>query len=611
MTASSLSTDVPAVGTLERAGRVSLLRRLLRNPVGAASLAFLGLVVLAAVFAPLLAPQDPDFASASDILASPGGDHLLGADSSGRDILSRLLFASRLSLTGAAIAVAVAAAIGVTAGLLAGYYGRRLESVSSSLSGVLMALPAIVVLLAARTVLGPSPYTTMLVLGVLVCPAFYRVVSAAVAGVRQELYVDAARVSGLSDGRIIARHILTVVRAPAIILAAGIAGIAITVQAGLDFLGLGDPQRPSWGGMLNDAFAAIYRQPLTLLWPSLAIGLTCIALVLLGNAVRDALERSGRPGRRRRRAVVPPAATPVDPVVVHDEAAQARGEELLRVRDLAVGYDQPDGSTTEVVRDVELSVRRGEIHGLIGESGSGKTQTAFAVLRLLSPGGRILRGSIAFEDTDLATLSEREMTRLRGRRIAYVPQEPMSNLDPVFTIGHQLTEPMRVSLGISRSAARSRALELLSRVGIADPPRTFAAYPHQISGGMAQRVLIAGAVSCNPDLLIADEPTTALDVTVQAEVLDLLRDLQRELSMGVLLVTHNLGVVADLCDRVSVMRSGRIVETGPTRGIFADPRHEYTRSLFGAVLEDGPPREPLAALAPSGSAGDTFEGAQA
>ncbi len=611
MTASSLSTDVPGVGTLERAGRVSLLRRLLRNPVGATSSAFLLLVILAAVFAPLLAPQDPDFASASDILATPGGDHLLGADSSGRDILSRLLFASRLSLTGAAIAVSVAAAIGITAGLLAGYYGRWLESVSSSLSGILMALPAIVVLLAARTVLGPSPYTTMLVLGVLVSPAFYRVVSAAVAGVRQELYVDAARVSGLSDGRIIARHILTVVRAPAIILAAGIASIAITVQAGLDFLGLGDPQRPSWGGMLNDAFAAIYREPLTLLWPSLAIGLTCIALVLLGNAVRDALERSGLPGRRRRRrAVVPAAATPADPVVVHDEPAQARGEELLRVRDLAVGYDQPDGSTTEVVRDVELSVRRGEIHGLIGESGSGKTQTAFAVLRLLSPGGRILRGSIAFEDTDLATLSERQMTRLRGRRIAYIPQEPMSNLDPVFTIGHQLTEPMRVALGIGRSEARSRALQLLARVGIPDPQRTFAAYPHQISGGMAQRVLIAGAVSCNPDLLIADEPTTALDVTVQAEVLDLLRDLQRELSMGILLVTHNLGVVADLCDRVSVMRSGRIVETGPTRAIFADPRHEYTRSLLDAVLEDGAPREPLTALAHGRSAVDTPQGAQ-
>jgi len=259
-----------------------------------------------------------------------------------------------------------------------------------------------------------------------------------------------------------------------------------------------------------------------------------------------------------------------------------------------VGYDQPDGSVRTVVEDVSLTVRRGEVHGLIGESGSGKTQTAFSILRLLPAGGRIASGAIEFEGKDLAALSEREMTAVRGRKIAYIPQEPMSNLDPSFTIGHQLTEPMRVVLGIDKAEARERALALLARVGIPDPPRTFAAYPYQISGGMAQRVLIAGAVSCDPDLLIADEPTTALDVTVQAEVLDLLRDLQAELGMGVLLVTHNFGVVADLCDRVSVMQNGRIVETGPARSIFAGPQHPYTQSLFDAILEDGAARGPLA-----------------
>jgi peptide/nickel transport system permease protein len=610
MTATVPSTDVPEIATLERAANVSVLRRLLRNPLGAVPLTFLVLVLLVAVFAPALAPQDPDLASAGDTFLPPGGDHLLGTDGSGRDIWSRLLYASRLSLATSAVAVLVAATLGITAGLVAGYYGRFTESVSSAVSSLLMALPAFVVLLAARTVLGPSAYASMAVLGVLVAPAFYRVVSASVAGVRQELYVDAARVSGLSDARIIARHVLTVVRGPAIILCAGFAGVALTVQAGLDFLGLGDPQAPSWGGMLNDAFTAIYRAPLTLLWPSLAIGLTSIALVLLGSAVSDTLARSGSPRRRRRRGRPAPetAATDAEPAVRHDEPADARGEELLHVRDLAVGYDQPDGTTTEVVHGVELSVRRGEIHGLVGESGSGKTQTAFAVLRLLSPGGRIVRGAIDFEGADLATLSEREMTRLRGRKIAYIPQEPMSNLDPVLTVGHQLTEPMRVALGINRAEARSRALDLLARVGIADPQRTFAAYPHQISGGMAQRVLIAGAVSCGPDLLIADEPTTALDVTVQAEVLDLLRDLQREFRMGVLLVTHNFGVVADLCDRVSVMRNGRIVETGPTRALFADPQHEYTRALFDAVLEDAPPRGTLTPAAADTTGGATAVG---
>jgi len=594
MTVALPAGAVPDVETLERTARASLLRRLLGNPTGIASLGFLLLVVVAGVFAPALAPKDPEKASAADVLAKPGGKYLLGADGSGHDILSRLLYAIRPTIEGATLAVAVAAVLGITAGLVTGYYGKWFAGVSSWVASLLMSLPGIVVLLAARSVLGPSLFGTMFIFGILLAPSFYRVVHAAVSGVRHELYVDAARVSGLSDGRIIARHILTVVRAPAIILAAGVAGIAIAIQAGLDFLGLGDLSRPTWGGMLNDAFNNIFTAPLQLLWPSLAIGLTCMALALLGNALRDELERSGgRKGPRRRRGPAPSLPIQREPVIVHDEIAEPSGEKLLQIRELAVGYSQPDGSVKTVVSDVSLTVSRGEVHGLIGESGSGKTQTAFAVMRLLPAGGRIVGGAIHFEGTELAGLSNKAMVSLRGAKIAYIPQEPMSNLDPAFTIGSQLVEPMRVALGVGKHEAKDRALKLLARVGIPDPQRTFDSYPHQVSGGMAQRVLIAGAVSCNPDLLIADEPTTALDVTVQAEVLDLLRDLQAELNMGVLLVTHNFGVVADLCDRVSVMRSGRIVETGPARSIFADPRHPYTKSLFAAILEDSAPRGPL------------------
>ena len=246
-----------------------------------------------------------------------------------------------------------------------------------------MALPGIMVLLAARSVTGPSIWASMVIFGILMSPAFYRVVSGAVSGVRHELYVDAARVFGLSDARIIGRHILSVVRAPAIILAAGITGIAIAIQAGLDFLGLGDLTKPSWGGMLNDAFANIYTNQLNLLWPSLAIGLTCIALALLGNALRDELERSGSAPKRKRRGSVPrpSSRSVVSRSSCTRRAGEAAGEVLLAVRDLSVGYDQPDGSVKTVVNDVSLTVRRGEVHGLIGESGSGKTQTAFSVLR--------------------------------------------------------------------------------------------------------------------------------------------------------------------------------------------------------------------------------------
>jgi peptide/nickel transport system permease protein len=604
-------TTGPGVSSEIAAARSHLARRMLRNPFGLAALTVLAIIVLAAIFAPLLTSQNPDTASVTNILLPPGGGHLLGTDGAGRDVFARLLYGARYTLAGALLATVVAAILGITSGLVAGYYGKWFESASSWITNVLMALPGIVVLLAARAVLGPSLWTVMIIFGILLAPAFYRLVVAAVSGVRHELFVDAARVSGVSDLRIIGRHILTVVRAPIIIQASIVAGIAIAIQAGLDFLGLGDPTIPTWGNMLNDGFSNMYRDPQLVLWPAIAIALTCIALTLFANALRDELERSTRPRRRRRRAAASTAAASTaaaeaaaaDPAtlasetIVHEEPEAAGAATLLRVEGLAVGYPQTDGSVTRVVDDVSLDIRRGEVHGLIGESGSGKTQTAWSVLRLLPPGGQILAGSIELDGEELTTAGNATMRAIRGERIAYIPQEPMSNLDPSFTIGSQLTEPMRLKLGLSRAEAKTKALDLLARVGIPDPERTFASYPHELSGGMAQRVLIAGAVSCDPSLIIADEPTTALDVTIQAEILDLLRELQKVLGMAVLIVTHNFGVVADLCDRVSVMQSGRIVETGPARAIFADPRHPYTRSLFAAILEEDHARGPYAEAA--------------
>jgi len=613
----SLTTG-PGVSSEIAAARSHLARRMLRNPLGLISITVLALIVLAAIFAPLLTSYNPSTASVLNVLQSPGAGHLLGTDGAGRDVWARLLYGARYTLAGALLATVVAAAIGITAGLISGYYGKWFESTSSWITNVLMALPGIVVLLAARAVLGPSLWTIMIIFGVLLAPAFYRLVVAAVSGVRHELFIDAARVSGVSDFRIIARHILTVVRAPVIIQASIVAGIAIAIQAGLDFLGLGDLTIPTWGNMLNDGFANLYRDPQLVLWPAIAIALTCVALTLFANALRDELERSTRPRRSRRRrlaagtataarAVTAPAepgpagavladpATDAGGTIVHEEPAGGPAP-LLSIRNLAVGYPQPDGSVTRVVQDVSLDIRPGEVHGLIGESGSGKTQTAWSVLRLLAPGGQILDGSIMLDGQDLVSASGAVMRQIRGGRLAYIPQEPMSNLDPSFTVGGQLTEPIRLKLGLSRNEARDKAMDLLARVGIPDPKRTFASYPHELSGGMAQRVLIAGAVSCDPSLIIADEPTTALDVTIQAEILDLLRDLQQGLGVAVLLVTHNFGVVADLCDRVSVMQHGRIVETGPARSIFAGPRHPYTRSLFAAILEEDQARGPYAGM---------------
>lgn len=586
-----------------RAARSHIARRFLRNPMGMSALSVLALIVLAAIFAPLLTSYSPNGVSVLNILQGPGGGHLLGTDGAGRDVWSRLLFGARYTLAGALLATVVSAVLGITSGLVAGYYGKWYESVASWVTTLLMALPGIVVLLAARSVLGPSLWTIMIIFGVLLVPAFYRLVYAAVSGVRNELFVDAARVSGVSDLRIIARHILTVVRAPIILQSSIVFGIAIAVQVGLDFLGFGDQSIPTWGNMLNDGFTNLYRDPQLVIWPGLAVVITGVALTLFANALRDELEQSARPSRRRRAvAAAATAAEPAPPAsdtIVHDDpAATAAEPPLLRIEGLAVGYPQPDGSVTRVVDNVSLSIRRGEVHGLIGESGSGKTQTAWSVLGLLPAGGEILEGSISFGGQDLSKVPNAKMRDIRGARIAYIPQEPMSNLDPSFTIGSQLTEPIRIKLGLPKSEAKARALKLLGQVGIPSPERTYASYPHELSGGMAQRVLIAGAVSCEPDLVIADEPTTALDVTIQAEILDLLRDLQRDLGVTILIVTHNFGVVADLCDQVSVMQKGRIVETGPARSIFAGPRHPYTRSLFDAILDESPARGPYAETRP-------------
>lgn len=599
MSADPVAMPATPMPTLQPTRKSGLVARVLKNPIGLAATIVLVVMAALALFGSMIAPFDANQADAYLILADPGEGSVLGRDNAGRDILSRLLVATQISIGAALVALLTALVLGVIGGLYAGYYKGWLDATFSWITSLTMALPGIIVLLAARAVVGPSVWWAMLIFGVLMSPSFYRLVYASVSSVREELYVDAARVAGLSDTRIIGRHILGVVRAPIIIQSAMVLAIAIAIQSGLEFLGIGDSNTPTWGSMLKDGFDVMYRKPLNLLWPSLAIGLATVALALLANVMRDALERTATRVRApKKRRGVAAAASPEAPAAFRhdddDRAAVRQGDVLLEVCDLRVGYDQPDGSLTQVVHGVDLAIRRGEVHGLIGESGSGKSQTAFSVLGLLPTGGRVVSGAIHFEGSDLVAGTQRDRVAVRGKKIAYIPQEPMSNLDPMFTIGSQLTEPLRSALGMSRQSARERALQLLERVGIPDPKRTFDAYPHQVSGGMAQRVLIAGAIASEPDLLIADEPTTALDVTIQAEVLDLIRDLQEEGGMAVLLVTHNFGVVADLCDRVSVMKDGRIVETGPVRSIFSDPQHEYTHALLDAMLdEDGPVRPPL------------------
>ena len=261
--------------------------------------------------------------------------------------------------------------------------------------------------------------------------------------------------------------------------------------------------------------------------------------------------------------------------------------QLLQVSHLTTGFDQ-GGRFVPAVIDISFGLVAGETLCLVGESGSGKSLTALSIMRLIQPPGKILAGRILFRDRDLLTLSERDIQRVRGAEIGLVFQEPMTALNPVFTIGNQLEETLRIHGRATRANARQKAIELLATVSVPEPERRVREYAHQLSGGLRQRALIALALACGPALLIADEPTTALDVTIQAQILDLLRDLQKRLGLGLLLITHDLGVVAEMADRVAVMYAGRLVEEAPVEQLFADPRHPYTRGLMNSMPGGAP-----------------------
>ncbi len=275
-----------------------------------------------------------------------------------------------------------------------------------------------------------------------------------------------------------------------------------------------------------------------------------------------------------------------------DQALRTRDAELvdaalLRVEHLTTGFDATAGFVPVVI-DVSFHLHKGETLCLVGESGSGKSLTALSIMGLIQPPGRIQHGQILFKGRDLLRLSERELQRVRGAEIALVFQEPMTALNPVFTVGSQIEETLLVHGRATRRTARRKAIELLEAVRVPEPARRVRDYPHQLSGGLRQRALIAMSLACDPEVLIADEPTTALDVTIQAQILELLRDLQRRLGLALLLITHDLGIVAGMADRVAVMYAGRIVEESPVAPLFSDPKHPYTRGLMGSIPGGAP-----------------------
>jgi peptide/nickel transport system permease protein len=557
--------------------RPGVARRILRQPGAVVCLAWTVLVLVGSIVFRAFDIGQPLQQDLSKALQLPSFEHLLGTDMLGRDVLARLLYGGWETILGATLAVVIAIVLGTMLGLLAGYAGGAVDAVINWIQDIFITLPAILVLLAVATVMGNNIWAAMIVLGVLMSAAFIRLVRASTQAVREELYVDAAKVAGLSPTRILWRHVLPNVVAPVVIQGSAALGTALVVQAGLGFLGLGaPPPAPNWGGMISEAARVMSMQPWLLFPSGVMIIITVLAFNMLGDYLRDELYASrssapdSRPARKRRKAA---ARTGPTTAIPHEDGV------LAAARDLTVSFPR-DGEMVPVVSGVSFSVSRGEVVALVGESGCGKTMTGLALIGLVPEPG-VVSGQLAIDGQDV-TADPKAFNRLRGTTVALISQEPMVALDPSFTVGSLLREALR-SHGFGRAAARKRSAELLALVGIPRIPEVLRSFPFQLSGGMAQRVAIAIALSGDPDLLIADEPTTALDVTVQAEILDLLRSLQARIGMGLLLITHDLGVVADICTKTIVMYAGEIVEEADVDPLFEEPRHPYTAALMAST----------------------------
>jgi len=561
------------------------------SPVAIVAGGFLLVVVVAVALAPVLSPYDPLEPHFDALLQMPSRRFLLGTDTLGRDVLSRLLWGGRPALVGALEATAVFAVLGVVFGLVAGYSKGIADRVISGVVDLTGLIPSIVVVFAVLALFGNSLSAAMISAGLFGSYGLIRIVRASTQETREELYVAAARVSGLGPIRIMARHVLPRLINPIVVQLSIFFGIALVLQSGLGYMNLGvTAPSPSWGGMVGEGATVIQKFPWLLVPPGVAIALTVLATVLVGDALQAMRATASLVTTSRRRTRVEQVGESAVDEPVGDESVSGRAADggapapaLLEVRDLSVSLPVPDG-LKQVVRNATFAIEPGELVGLVGESGSGKTITALSLLGLLPKGSVVTAGALGFDGRTLLEPSLQRFRELRGTGIGLVSQEPMVSLDPSFTVGQQLAEVLKAN-GRATNAKHARELALagLADVRLHDPDQVLRRYPFQLSGGMAQRVSIAMALAGQPKLLIADEPTTALDVTVQAEILDLLRALRDQHGMAVLLVTHNLGVVADFCERVLVMRSAELIETGDVRTIFEAPRQDYTRALLAAT----------------------------
>ena len=545
----------------------------------------------------------------------PTARNWLGTDDQARDVTARLIYGFRISVLFGLVLTLVSSVVGIAAGAVQGYFGGWLDLLFQRFIEMWSGLPTLYLLIILASVVTPSFWWLLSFMLLFSWMALVGVVRAEFLRARNLDYVRAARALGVGNPRIIARHVLPNAMVAALTFLPFITSGAVVTLTALDFLGFGlPPGSASLGELLKQG-----KDNLQAPWLGFAaffvIAIMLSLLVFIGEAVRDAFdprktfapeaageavgvsgipaEESAGGGTGSRETAEPRSgggAAGLSGAGAPETGAAARGAgpPLLAIDDLAVRFGAGRGAV-EAVDGVSLTIRKGETVALVGESGSGKSATALSVLQLLPyPAASHPRGSIRFQETELLRASPRDLQAIRGDRIAMIFQEPMTSLNPLHTIARQIDETLKLHKGLDGAAAAARTLELLRLVGIAEPERRLGAYPHELSGGQRQRVMIAMALANEPDLLIADEPTTALDVTIQAQLLELLVSLQGQLGMAILFITHDMGIVRRLADRLCIMQRGKIVEAGATAEVMERPRHPYTRHLLASTPKGVP-----------------------
>jgi peptide/nickel transport system permease protein len=582
-TAEAIAAPAP-----RRRDRPSAFARLTRNPMAGFGLLLLAAIVLVVLAAPLLPLAPPHLANVAQRLRPPlTPGHILGTDQVGRDILSRLVWGTRLSLAVGVFAALIAGLIGSSIGLLAAYRGGLVDTLLMRGIDMLMAFPYLLLALAIVAALGPGLVNAMIAITVVNVPFFARGVRGGALSVVRADFMAAARLSGLSDARIVFSELLPNVLPGIVIGLSTTIGWMILETAGLSFLGLGaQPPQADLGGMLGEGRNLLQVAPHVATIPGLVILLLAIGINLIGDGLRDVLDpklKSGGLARTNARTDAAPLAERTRGLPLPGAAARLP----LAIRGLRTHF-RIGRAVYAAVDGLDLTIAPGEAVGIVGESGSGKTVMALSVLGLVaSPPGRIVGGEILHHGEEIASAALSRLQDIRGRQIAYVFQDPQSTLNPLIPVGEQIAESLRRHQGLGRAEAMRRAIGLLGSVRVSDPEQRAHAYPHELSGGQRQRVGIAIALANDPELIIADEPTTALDVTTQAQVLKLLNELRRDRGAALLFISHDFGVIAEVCDRVHVMYAGRVVESGPVAEVLERPRHPYTQRLLACVPELG------------------------